>query len=343
MLSYRCLIISVLALLLLTSACSDSVETIELSDSGWELEAIGLPVAELYKILSVQQTDMPTYNDCADAQNQKQPSSRCSLDLLFMPSPDYAGDAEIDFSEHVQQIITDVFGSESPLNRHTGYGQPLRPFSFFVTEFRYPENTPASGACSPGLPEEWVPPEPNLADVDLPAWDCNVALGTAGVELDVGFIVHIEPENDRNRYNLFSSEYNSYAAILHELSHAAFVMSDEAPSALESGRFLTHSYPNVFSVQSQEQQAFCEATCAAHDSVCVGIPRIDRNGEIIEGQSIYARCGVPDESEGEENNLLFFYPQPLPGENDNWADYDYFFEAVNRLDYIYRICNRAGC
>ena len=340
---YRGFIITALVLLLLVTACSDSIDTIEIGDAGWELEAVGLPVAELYRILSVQDTDMPTYLDCADAQNQKQPSSRCSLDLLFMPSPDYAGATEADFSEHVQRIITDVFGSESPLNRHSGYGQPLRPFSFLVTEFRYPENTPASGACSPGLPAEWVPSEPDLADVDLPAWDCNIALSTAGVELDVGFIVHTDPENDRNRYNLFSAEYNSYAAILHELSHAAFVMSDEAPSPLESGRFLTTSFPNVFSVQSQEQRAVCDATCAEYDSECVDIPRIDRDGQIIEGQSVYARCEASAESVGTERNLLHFAPQPAPGENEDWSDYDYFFEAVKRLDYIYRICNRAEC
>jgi hypothetical protein len=181
-----------------------------------------------------------------------------------------------------------------------------------------------------------------LADVELPAWDCNLALSTAGVELDVGFVVHTQQITDRNRYNLFTAEYNSYAAILHELSHAAFVMSDEAPSVLESGRFLTTVYPNVFSIQIPGQQALCESTCAEYGGQCVDIPRIDQDKKVIQEKSGYARCEMEGQDTN-ENNLLYFNPQPNPGGNENWWNYDYYFEAVKRLDYIYRLCNQAKC
>ena len=104
-----------------------------------------------------------------------------------------------------------------------------------MTDYEYSQVIPASeDKCDPGLPPDWAS-ESNVK-YDGPAWGCNIALSTAPeLLLNIGFIVHGGNVQDKSKFNLFSAEYNSYAAILHELSHAAFVMSDEAPTG--EGRF----------------------------------------------------------------------------------------------------------
>jgi len=278
---------------------------------------------------------MPTYKSCADENDRMQAPYACALDLVFIPSPDYTSDSSTLFAEHVQAIIQAVFGVKNALNRQDMYTDPIRPFAFYVTDYHYAQNTSQNGKCNPGLPIEWAPSEGNLEDIDLPAWDCNIALSTAGVELDLGFIVHQKSEPDRNRFNLFSSEYNSYAAILHELSHAAFVMSDEAPSPDNSGRFQPKHFPNVYTNVIKKT---CEDICGTS---CVEIKKLNSNGQLEQAASGFYRCAPSGPLDA--TNLMYFYPQPQPGNNATWSEYDYEYSSSDRLQYIYEKCNAAKC
>lgn len=338
---FRVHILLVVLSLFLASACSDSIETVKVNPYGWQIEAAGIPVAEVYEIHSVGDLRMPTYSDCANEEGESRSPNECALNLIFLASPDYDDSSATDYGEHVQAIIRDVFGAPNPLNRNATYGQRLRPFKFYATEYRYAAATPRKG-CDFGLPVEWAPSSSNGRDVDAPAWDCNLALSTASVELDVGFVMHKADLPDLNKYNLFSSEYNSYATILHELSHAAFAMSDEAPSVVQGGAFFPRDYPNIF--HAQNERALCEVACKKYASSCIDIPKVDRDGQILDAsQSGFLHCSLSPEEDA--SNLMYFFPQPLPGDNANWADrFDYRYASIERLRYIFNAwCNLARC
>jgi hypothetical protein len=329
---------AILLLLLLVVACSATVETvpIEVNSAGWRMrELLSVPSAAVYEIGAVGDQELPAYRNCANENDLKQPSYECALDLLFVPSPDYTRPTAARFVEHLQVIIRDVFGAGNALNRPGLYADPFRPFRFYVTDYRYETNTPQPGKCHPGLPPEWAPAEQNLGDVDLPAFDCNLALSTAGVELNLGLIIHQQPVPDRSRFNLFSSDYNSYAAVLHELSHAAFVMSDEAPSPDNSGRFQPKHYPNVYA--NVLRQA-CEAVCGTS---CVEIKQWTSTVGEASAPSGFFRCQPP--APIDTANLMYFYPQPAPGDNATWMEYRYQYASTDRLQYIYEKCNNAQC
>jgi hypothetical protein len=310
---------------LIVAACSDTLETVKVNELGWQIEALGLPVAELFAIHAVGNLRMPTYNDCTNEEGNARSPHECSLSMVFLASPDY-GSNDNSYSEHVQTILGAVFGARNMINRNGAYGNRLRPFSFYATEYRYDETTPIAGECNPGLPVEWAPAQSNGRDVNVPAWDCNLALSTAAVEVDIGLVIHKTDLPDRNRYNLFSSEYNSYAAIMHELSHATFAMSDEAPSALQGGAFFPEKYPNIF--RMRDQRAQCELVCQQYQSSCVDIPKVDREGAIIPAsQSGFLHCSTA--ADDDIRNLMYFYPQPTPGDNQEWADrFDYRYLGV---------------
>lgn len=251
-------------------------------------------------------------------------SYETSLDLLIMGSSlaaDYGSASLNAFYTDVKPFLYVVFGSGNVLGA-SGYASP---FSYYVTDFEYDQATPAGTTCNPGLPAAWVP-SPNTPVSDLPAWDCNIALSTAGsVSLNLGMIVHRQNTQDRSKFNLFSSEYNSYAAILHELSHAAFVMSDEYPppgvSGPPGGYFSPPTYPNVYLGDSS-----CGGICSGSSCVKVGI-------------SSYYRCQPADDA----TNLMYFSPQPTPGDNGLWNLFQHQCASRDRLDYIYGLCSSGGC
>lgn len=334
-----------LVLVALTStACGSGIELISVNEAGWLIDRLNIPTAEVFTVLEVAGQRMPTYNDCSDENGQPRPASQCALDLIFVASPDYRGPDEALYTTHVQDIILNVFGKPNSLNRHGGFGQALRPFRFYVTEYRHSSTALSGGdGCSPGLPGDWAPGSDQV-DRDAPAWDCNIALSTAGVELNVGFVMHIQPLYDRSRYNLFTAEYNSYAAILHELSHATFVMPDEGPLAPSEGglRWVLKEFTNLFLVTNAEQRAACEQTCAeTYRGQCVDIFFLDATGLLTSRPTNFARCQVV---EGEsDSNLMYFYPQPAPGENETWATFDFYHGAVGRTQYIFDKCGKAQC
>jgi hypothetical protein len=221
------------------------------------------------------------------------------------------------FYEDVKPFMRDVFGAANVL----GAGPYDGPFNFYVTDYEYSQATPAGGKCDLGLPPEWAS-EPNFS-YDGPAFDCSIALSTApstaAPELNIGFIVHRGNVPDRNKFSLFSAEYNSYAAILHELSHAAFVMSDEAPIA--AGRFFPTSYPNLYN-----------GTCPPNS--CAG-------GSCESIGSGYSHCTG---AAGNDTNLMYFATPVPPGSNSGWGSYGYQFASIDRLNYIYtEKCAKGLC
>jgi hypothetical protein len=215
-----------------------------------------------------------------------------------------------------------VFGASNVL----GSGPFGSRLNYYVTDRQYPHPTPQGGdECYPGLPDIWAPTTPtNVPDMNAPAWNCNIALSTAGVGLNLGLIVHRTPAPDRNKQNLFSSEYNSYAAILHEMSHAAFAMADEAPAG--RGRFRPADHPNVF--RTSDELSACQAACPGH---C---------GDI---DSTYSRCIPTPSPTADQGNLMWFFPPPAPGDNATWDQYRYHFQSIDRLDHIMDICQSGGC
>jgi hypothetical protein len=340
----RLLYVGMVVVLLTVPACAGRRDTIAVNEEGWQIQDLGLPVAQIFEIVAVGDQRMPTYNDCADADGRPRAASQCALDLIFVASPDYRGAMEQRYAGHVQEIILNVFGVPNSLNRNGNFGQPLRPFRFYATEYRYPDTTLAgTTGCSPGLPSAWVPGS-DTVDPEAPSWDCNLALSTAGVELNVGFVMHTAPLYDRSRYNLFTAEYNSYAAILHELAHATFVLPDEGPFApSETGlRWILKEFANIFLVSNAAQRAACEQTCAeTYRGHCVDIFFLDAAGELTNHPTNFARC---EAAEGESaSNLMYFYPQPAPGENEHWAEFAFYYGAANRTQYIYDKCRRAAC
>lgn len=262
-------------------------------------------VPQVQRITSVDGTAIPTL---------ARPNG---LDLLIMGSglgADYGNRSLTEFYDDVKPLLRDVFGSANAL-QSSGYKSPLQ---YYVTDYEYPQATPTGTGCNPGLPASWAP-EKNTPVNDMPAWDCNIAVSTAHVSLNLGMIIHRQSVQDRSKYNLFSSEYNSYAAILHELSHAAFVMSDEA-DALGAARFGPAHDPNVY-----KNDGGCNGTCPGQ---CQKI-----------GTTIYYRC-VPS---SDATNLMYFMPQPTPGVNTGWNNYQYQFGSANRLQYIYGLCQQGEC
>ena len=322
----------------LLTGCNAAVETVQVSPLGWEILPLGVPQAEVYEILSVGNLQMPTYNDCADAAGTPQPATNVRWGYSSWPRRTTAAARPQTMPSMSKRSSVTYLRPENPLNRANTFGQRLRPFQFYATEYRYQGTTPGGGQCNPGLPGEWAPSQSNGRDVNAPAWDCNLALSTAATELDLGFILHKGDLTDRNRYNLFSSEYNSYAAIIHELSHATFAMSDEAPSTVQGGVFFPKIHPNVFS-----DEANCELACTSHQSKCVGIPKVEANGKINPNtQSGLFRCS--SSAKDNEINIMYFYPQPKPGNNQSWGTYNYLYTAFDRLRHIFNDwCNQGRC
>lgn len=241
-----------------------------------------------------------------------------ALDLLIMNSPDYE-DPE-DFYNDVRPMMHEVFGIRNVLD----FDPAARfPFNYYVTSFQYPALTPEeqNSLCLPRAP---VPPSNTPGpNVHLPAWNCNIALstiGTNGVSLDLGLIIHKGDIQDSSQFNLFSSEHNSYATILHELSHAAFAMSDEYKGL--AGKFHPKNHPNVYRTKNKSS---CDAACP---NKCVP----------IEDTDLY-RCKPADDT----TNLMYFFSQPTPGANAGWSDYRYHFSSEDRLKYIYGECAKGEC
>lgn len=286
-----------------TSAVGEESEAVS-----WQLESIG----QLGNTFDVMRIAMVNNDALPIAARQY------TFDLLIVGSgagQDYGSEPLNDFYDDVKPFVRDVFGNA---NAH-GNSAYSTPFSYYVTDYEYPGPTPTdSASCNPGLPSSWAPAQ-NTPVADMPAWDCNIALSTASVSLNLGMIVHRESVQDRSKYNLFSSEYNSYAAILHELSHAAYVMSDEA-EAMGAGRFRPVHHPNIY---------LNDSTCAGDcPSSCMRI-----------GVSVWYRCQPADDS----TNLMFFFPQPTPGANDGWDAYELKFASQDRLQYLHAECNRGRC
>ena len=290
---------------LLLSACNGPKPSID-----WKLDALSTPGAtpQLYRIAEVEGTSIPT-----------RPVTQ-TLDLLILGcSSDYGSESLDTFYGDVKPFMHEVFGAPNILGDTGSYAAP---FSYYVTDHKYPQPTPMPGnTCNPGLPASWAPSTPNTPVNNLPAWDCNIALSTAGISLNLGFIVHRVNVQDSNKFNMFSSEYNSYAAILHELSHAAFVMSDEAPTG--AGRFLPDDHPNIYLASN------CNGVCSGN---CGSI-----------SNTIYRRCVPTPSPTADATNVMYFYPQPTPGDNSTWNDYQYYFGSVQRLQYIYTTCANGGC
>lgn len=284
------------------SAADDA--RIESYGLNWKL----LPVSnspETFRIIEVGGTPFKTYGD---------PTK--TLDLLIMNSPDYE-DPE-DFYGDVQPMVGEVFGSPNVLD--SGLEQRF-PFNYYVTSFQYPADTPQNSLC---LPRHPVPQSNTLEpSVNMPTWNCNIALSTIGangVSLNLGLIIHRGDITDSSQFNLFSSEHNSYATILHELSHAAFAMSDEYKGP--AGKFHPLDSPNVYLTKKKSS---CDAACP---NKCLP----------IEDTDLY-RCKPADDT----TNLMYFFPQPTPGANAGWSNYQYHFSSYGRLKYIYGECAKGEC
>ena len=243
------------------------------------------------------------------------PEPEKALDILIMGAgscTDSSGNP-CQLYEVVKPFMRDVFGAPNVLGA-APYGGP---FNFYVTDYKYSQAIPASeDKCDPGLPNGWVP-SPNYS-YDGPAFDCNIALGSAAPHLNLGFIVHGGNVQDKNRLNLFSAEYNSYAAILHELSHAAFVMSDEAPTG--AGHFFPTSYPNLYNGPCPS------SACATPSCESIG--------------SGFSHCTG---AAGNDTNLMYFATPVPPGSNNGWGNYVYQFASINRLAHIYQLCTNGDC
>lgn len=305
-----------LALLLLIvlclslAACGGTSPAPATSPIAWMIEPVSSPSAnpQILRVISMDGTEIPAR------------ASKNALDLLIMGSqPDYGGLALDQFYADIKPFLRDVFGGSSAIGG-TGYSTP---FNYYVTDYEYGGATPTGSTCNPGLPPNWAPAQ-NTAVSDLPAWDCNIALSTASVSLNLGLIIHRRNLQDKSKYNLFSSEFNSYAAILHELSHAAFVMSDEA-NAPSAGRFATKHYPNIYNHLNSQSPSTCNGICPGK---CSQI-----------GTTVNYRC----QPTSDKTNLMHFQPQPTPGVNTGWDSYGYEFDSVNRLQYIYDLCTAGEC
>lgn len=280
--------------------------TIEAFDLDWDLVPISNS-PETFRITEVGGTPFRQHAD-----------PRKALDLLIMNSPDYK-DAE-DFYRDVRPMVGEVFGSpKSRLNKLDFDPDARFPFNYYVTSFQYPADTPQNSLC---LPRHVVPRSNTLEpSVHMPTWNCNIALSTIGeigVSLDLGLIIHRGDIGDSSQFNLFSSEHNSYATILHELSHAAFAMSDEYKGP--HGKFHPLDSPNVYRTKTS-----CDAACP---NKCVP----------IEDTDLY-RCKPADDT----TNLMYFFPQPDPGINEGWRKYQYYFPSNGRLKYIYGECAKGVC
>jgi hypothetical protein len=284
------------------SAADDA--RIESYGLNWKL----LPVSnspETFRIIEVRGTSFKDHADPTKA-----------LDLLIMNSPDYK--APGDFYSDVQPMMYEVFGIRNVLD----FDPAARfPFNYYVTSFQYSALTPVkqNSLC---LPRKPVPQSNTLVpSVNMPTWNCNIALstiGTNGVSLDLGLIIHRGDIGDSSQFNLFSSEHNSYATILHELSHAAFAMSDEYKGP--HGKFHPLDSPNVYRTKTR-----CDEACP---NICVP----------IEDTDLY-RCKPADDT----TNLMYFFPQPDPGINEGWRKYQYYFPSNGRLKYIYGECAKGEC
>ncbi|MCB0062351.1 MAG: hypothetical protein KDE19_09555, partial [Caldilineaceae bacterium] len=83
-------------------------------------------------------------------------------------------------------------------------------------------------------------------------------------------------------------------------------------------------------------------TCSdLYNSHCVDIFSLDPDGILTSDITGIARC---EATAGESiSNLMYFYPQPEPGINEDWSAFDFYHAAVNRMQYIYDKCRQAAC
>lgn len=256
-----------------------------------------------------------------------------ALDLLILGSGhelDYPESASQTLFQDIFQLVATLFTGPSP--NLLGAGPGGQALNIYVTDHRYgaelngePAALPVDDEtqCDLGLPKEWVPND-GEANYHGPAWDCNVALSTGNMALNLGLIIHRQPLTDRQRANLVSSEYNSFTTVLHELSHAAFAISDEYDGG---GHFETADFPNVFRRESPDGN---HPRCSPEQ--CAG------RCQQISANSLYERCVDLNEAEFNRFNLM----NAVRSDGPEWQSYRYYFNAERRRDFVWTLCSQEG-
>lgn len=292
-----------------------------------------------------------------------------AIDLVFVGAAEtYINNddyAPADFGGHVEQMAR-VLNGENAIRSVLNFDgvlnelPPTAPdpldwivthpwmLNVYATNYAYAHTQPygESNTCSVGLPDEWVIlPTEDITESEFHpgsttpavAWDCNIAVSTLGISLDVAAIVHGEIQQDVAQYNVFSSHHARYDGLLHEFSHAAFVISDEALTTVKQAQVM---YANVYQKCTGipgNDPYYCTSStpdyCRGDCSGCSGSECVPMGND-----PSYVRC-KPD---NDATNLMYL-ATPAYYDSANWSKFEYKCNARKRVIYIWNYCFHGGC